>query len=112
MSSILSHFLLKLHATYSCDARWLSAVSRKLKVVYLPVTPVENCRQPLGGLWKKELPRVIWNLIFLQVLLIWIEAFQLCHFDFPLSVEIHVSAEEHEAQSGCVGGHGTHVNVY
>ena len=52
MSLIGSYFLLRLHATYSCDARWLSAVSRKLKVVNLPVTPVENCRQPLGGLWK------------------------------------------------------------
>ena len=40
----------KFHAAYSCDARWLSAVSRKLKVVNLPVTPVENCRQPFGGL--------------------------------------------------------------
>ena len=58
-----------------------------------------------------ESPRVIWSLILMQVLLIWIKAFQLCHFDFPLSVEIHVGAEEHEAQSGCVGGHGTHVNV-
>ena len=58
-----------------------------------------------------EPPRVIWSLIFMRVLLIWIEAFQLCHFDFPLSVEIHVGAEEHEAQGGCVGGHGAHVNV-
>ena len=58
-----------------------------------------------------ESPRVILMLIFLQVLLVWIEAFQLCHFDFPLSVEIHVGAEEHEAQRGCVGSHGTHVDV-
>ena len=62
--------------------------------------------------WSVEEPlEVIWNWIFMQVLLIWIEAFQLCHFDFPLSVEIHVGAEEHEAQSGCVGRHGTHVDV-
>ncbi len=39
---------------YCCDAKWLSLVGWKLKVVKRPVRPVFHCRQQLGGLYNRK----------------------------------------------------------
>ena len=81
-------------------------------MVNLPVTPVENCRQPFGGLLIRiDKIRSGISYSVLVLLHIWIEAFQLCHFDFPLPVTAHICAEEHEVQGRRVRGHGAHVDV-
>ena len=102
-------------------------------MVNLPVTPVENCRQPLGGLFANRDDVLPDNGLsnYLDILRIWVDAFQLCHLDFPLPATkqklnhsslalawllrrlpvTHVGAEEHEAEGRTVRGHGAHVDV-